>query len=121
MVRDKEKGFDKLRLQACINALHDAGITNEHLNLLYIKNKNAEIAVKINGKISQRICVKDVVLQGSVWGSLKCTTKMDQPNKISMYDTTLQYRYKGDTNVPIGILGMIDDTLAVLECGNPAM
>ena len=120
-VMDTEKCFNKLWLQACINALHDAGITNDHLNLLYIENKNAEIAVKINGKLSQRICVKDVVLQGSVWGSLKCTTTMDKLNKIALSDTTLQYRYKGDTNIPIGVLGMIDDTLAVSECGNPAI
>ena len=35
-VMDTEKWFDKLWLQACINALYDAGINNDHLNLLYI-------------------------------------------------------------------------------------
>ena len=65
-VMDVEKCFDKLWLQACINALYEAGIDNDHLNLLYIENKQAQIAVKINNKISARICVKDVVMQGSV-------------------------------------------------------
>ena len=44
-VMDVEKCFDKLWLQSCINSLYEAGITNDYLNLLYIENKNAQIAV----------------------------------------------------------------------------
>ena len=117
-IMDAEKCFDKLWLQSCINAVYDAGITNDHLNVLYIENKKAQIAVKINGKISTRISVHDVIMQGSVWGSLKCTTVMDQLNKTAISDKSLLYNYKGDTNIPVGILGMVDDTLAVAECGN---
>ena len=120
-IMDAEKCFDKLWLQSCINAIYDAGITNDHLNLLYIENQKAPIAVKINGSLSARISVRDVVMQGSIWGSLKCTTLMDQLNKTAMADTTLQYNYKGDPNIPIGILGMVDDTLAVTNCGNSAI
>ena len=40
----------KFTTQSCINALHEAGITNNYLNLLYIENKKAHIAVKINNK-----------------------------------------------------------------------
>ena len=40
-VMDAEKYFDKLCLQSCINALFDAGLDNDKLNLLYIENKNA--------------------------------------------------------------------------------
>ena len=109
---DAEKCFDKLWLQSCINSLYEAGITNDYLNLLYIENKNAQIAVKINNKLSSRISVKSVVMQGSVWGTLKCTTTMDKMNKIAMADKSLQYNYKGDSNIPIGVLGMVDDTLA---------
>ena len=45
--------------------------------------------------------------------SLKCTTNMDKLNKIALSDETLHYRYKGDRNIPVGILGMVDDTLGV--------
>ena len=57
-------------------------------------------------------------MQGSVCGSIKCTTLMDQLNKTAMSDRSLQYNYKQDPNIPIGILGMVDDTLAVADCGN---
>ena len=120
-VMDVQKCFDKLWLQACINALYEAGINHDHLNLLYIENKQAQIAVKINNKLSARISVSDLVMQGSVWGSIKCTTLMDQLNKTAMSDQSLQYNYKQDQNIPIGILGMVDDTLAVADCGNKSI
>ena len=64
---DATKCFDKLWLQDCINSLYEAGLDNEKLNLLYLENKNAQIAVKFNNKISTRISVKHVVMQGSIW------------------------------------------------------
>ena len=62
----------------------------DQLNLLYIENRNAQIAVKVNNKLSMRIHVKDVIMQGSVWSSLKCTTSMDRLNKTALLDKTLQ-------------------------------
>ena len=103
-VVDIEKCFDKMWLQSTINAIYEAGIDHDQLNLLYIENKNANIKVKINNKLSGRISVRDVIMQGSVWGSLKCTTLMDQLNKTAMSDKSLQYLYKGDLSIPIGIL-----------------
>ena len=44
----------------------------------YIENKNAQITIKNYNKLTKRVAVKDVVMQGSVSGSLKCTTTMDQ-------------------------------------------
>ena len=62
-----------------------------------------------------------MVMQGSVWGSLKCTTTLDTMNKTAMSDKSLQYLYYDDPNIPIGVLGMIDDTLAVTKCGKEAI
>ena len=45
-VMDAIKCFDKLWLQACINSLYEAGLNIDPLNLLYIENRNAQIAVK---------------------------------------------------------------------------
>ena len=52
-VTDVEKCFDKLWLQAAINSLHEAGLTSDILNILYLENKKANIAVKVNGKLSK--------------------------------------------------------------------
>ena len=119
-VTDVNTCFDKLWLENCINALYENGLKNDMLNLLYLENKTAQIAVKFNKQTSKRINVMNVELQGSVWSSLKCTSVMDTLNKQVMENEILQYFYKQDTNIPIGIRGMVDDTLGISECGNKA-
>ena len=68
-VQDAEKCFDKLWLESTTNALNEAGLNTEMLNILYIENLNAKVAVKINNGITERVPVKSVERQGSVWGS----------------------------------------------------
>ena len=89
--------------------------------MLYIENKNAKIAVKVNGQLTKRVDVKDVEIQGSVWGSIKGTTTMDQLNKTILKEDNLTYNYKGDKNIKIGVLGMIDDTLSIIKCGTTSI
>jgi hypothetical protein len=120
-VTDVKKCFDKLWLQSTINALYEAGLTNHTLNILYAENKNAEVAIKINGKLTKRVPVKDVVMQGSVWGSMKCTTTMDKLNKTMLKEDNLRYHYKNDHNIPIGVLGMVDDTVDIARCGSQSI
>ena len=73
--------FDKLWFEACVDNLYEAGVNNDKLNLLFIENRNADVEVKINNKVSKRMNVKNVVMQGSVWGGLMCTNQMDILNK----------------------------------------
>ena len=120
-VMDQKTCFDKLWLEECINSLYEAGINDDKLNLLYIENRNVQVAVKVNNKLSKRVNVNNVVMQGSVWSSLKCTTNMDKLNKIALSDESLQYNYKGDSDIPVGMLGMVDDTLGVSNCGSDAI
>ena len=58
----------------------------------------------MNGKLTDRFCVDNVVMQGSVWGLLKCTVLMDKLNKMMMKRDGLQYHYEEDPNIPIGVL-----------------
>ena len=116
-VMDVETCFDKLWLEACINSLYKAGLQDDRLNILYIENKTANIAVKIYNKVSRRTPVNKVVMQGSVWGGLKCTSQMDTLNKIMKNKESLEYKYRNDPNITIGVIGMIDETLAVAKCG----
>ena len=59
-VMDQKTCFDKLWLEACVNSLYEAGIDNDKLNMLYIENQNAQIAVKVNNQLTMRINVKDL-------------------------------------------------------------
>ena len=116
-VQDVEKCFDKLWLQATTNSLHEAGLNNDMLNLLYQENMQAKVAVKVNGRTSTRVAVHNVEMQGSVWGSLKCTASMDTLNRIILEHKELTYKYRSDPNIEIGVLGMVDDNLCISKCG----
>ena len=120
-VTDVETCFDKMWLQSCTNALYDNGLRNDLLSLMYLENRNIQFAAKVNNKLTRRTSAQDLEMQGSVWSSLKCTTMMDNLNKRVMADQHLQYYYKEDKSIPIGIRGMVDDTIGVSNCGNTSV
>ena len=55
-------------------------------------------------------------MQGTVFGSLICTSVMDKLAKIFYGDQNLLYKYKGEVNIPV--LGMVDDILSVSKCSS---
>ena len=116
---DVEKCFDALWLKECINDLHESGLTNDKLPLLYLENKNAKIAVKSSSGITDRKNISDIVMQGTVFGSLLCTTSMDKLGKLMYSKDKLLYKYKGKVDTPS--LGMVDDILSINECSEKAV
>ena len=63
-IQDAEKCFDKLWLEATTNALHDAGLKSDMLNRLYEDIINAINAVKVIGRLSNRISVQTWIYKG---------------------------------------------------------
>ena len=121
-VMDMEKCFDKLWLEATINAFYECGINNDKLNLIYMLNNKSEVAVKIGNTSSKKTTiVNNVVMQGSVMASLQCTTLQDSFNRIHEKYPQLNYFYKNDKNIQIGMLGFVDDTLSIQKFGNLAI
>ena len=53
-------------------------------------------------------------MQGSLWGSLFCTTTMDKLGQIAYQDEELLYRYKGVVAVPP--ICMVDDVMSISKC-----
>ena len=115
-VYDIEKCFDSLWVQEVINAVFEAGMVNDKLPLLFQANQNANIAVKCNGRLSRRISTLNIIMQGTVWGSLFCTILMDKLAKLIYSKSELQYFYKGVVGTPT--LGMVDDILGITKCNN---
>ena len=114
-VTDLEKCFDSLWAQECINTLYEYGIKNDKLVLLYKETKNALIALKIASGLTKRESIRNIPMQGSVFGSLVCTAVMDKLAKIFYKDESLWYKYKGEVEVPV------DDVLCVAKCSNNAI
>ena len=113
-VFDVEKCFDALWVQECMNDIFEAGLNNDKLPLLFLENQNARVAIKTSNGLSKRINIKNIIMQGSVWGSLLCTTTMDKLAQIAYNNADLLYMYKGLVAVPP--ICMVDDVLSIQKC-----
>ena len=79
---DVETCFDSLWLQECINDVYEAGLQNDKLPLLFLENANAKVAVKTANGVSKRTDIKNIIMQGSVWGGLLCTSTIDKLGQL---------------------------------------
>ena len=113
-IYDVEQCFDSLWLKEVIAALYEAGLQNDKLPLLFLENKTAQVAVKTPGGLSERISIHDLIMQGSVWGSICCVVLMDKLGKHAYKNKELLYYYKGLVGCPP--LQMVDDILGLQNC-----
>ena len=113
-IYDVEQCFDALWLQEVITSLYEAGLRNDKLPLLFLENRNAQVAVKTPGGLSNRVNITNIIMQGSVWGSICCVVLMDKLGKLAYKHPELLYYYKGVVACPP--LQMVDDILGVQKC-----
>ena len=118
-VYDVYKCFESLWLSDCINDLYDAGLKNDKLVLLYESNRNANIAIQTSSGTTDRFSISNIVMQGTVWGGLKCTTTMDGLPKQILQDAQSMYKYRGEVSIPP--LEMVDDVITAVECGSKSV
>ena len=118
-IYDIEKCFDNLWLHEVINCLYQAGLNNDKLPLLFLENNTAQVAVKTSGGISTRVNIYDIIMQGSVWGSICCVVLMDRLGQIAYEIPDLLYYYKGLVATPP--LQMVDDVLGVQNCSRKSL
>ena len=80
-IYDAEKCFDKLWASECYNDVFLNGFRNDKLALLYNINKNAKVAIKTSTGITERMLINNIIMQGTVWGNLLCTSTIDMLGK----------------------------------------
>ena len=78
-------------------------------------NKNALVAVKTPYGITKRISIRNIVMQGTVWGSILCTSTMGKLGKLKYNNKEMLYTYKETVGVPA--LAMVDDIVDIQTCG----
>ena len=106
-------------MQECINDMFETGFNNDKLPLLFLENQNAQIAIKTPHGITKRKNISNIVMQGTVWGSLFCTTTMDKLGKMIYKNDDLLYKYKNQVDIPC--LGMVDDIMSIQKCSMDAV
>ena len=117
-ILDYKQCFDSMWLQETINDLYEAGVQDDQLAILYEANKEVNIAVKTPNGLTDRVKVKEIILQGDVFGPMECSVTVDSFGKECLLEDKHLYYYKDE--VPVPILTMVDDALAITECGYKA-
>ena len=95
--------------------MFDAGMKNYKLNVLSLLNQNAQVAVKTSNGLTKRETISNIIMQGTVWGGIFCTTTMDKLGQIKYDNPELLYQYKNSVGIPA--LEMVDDILDIQKCG----
>ena len=83
------------------------------LPLLFLESRNGNCAVKVNDAKSNRVDIDNIIMQGTVWGSLFCTATMDKLGPLMYNNSDLVYKFKGVGDTPC--LGIVDDILSILQ------
>ena len=116
-IYDYAQMFDSINLQEALSDIYDYGLDDDNLSLIHEANKKVQMAVKTSGGLTDRQIIENSVLQGETWGSLLASVQVDSIAK-DIVDADLGYNYKDD--LPISILGLVDDLIGVTEAGHKA-
>ena len=111
---DYSQMFDSIDLREAIQDMFDSGMDDENLALLYQSNKEIAMAVKTAHGVTDRVTLKDLVLQGDTFSSLMASVQVDRIGQYCI-DSGNHILYK--KTLPIGFLGMVDDVVGVTEAG----
>ena len=114
-IMDYKQCFDSMWLEETMNDLFEVGVTDDNLALIYEANKVVNVAVKTPTGLTVRERIEKIILQGDVFGPIECSVSVDTFGKECLTDDKHLYLYKDKVKIPI--LAMVDDTLAVSECG----
>ena len=60
-------------LEDTLNDLYDAGVQDDTLAVLHEANRNVKAAVKTPHGLTDRKNVKEIILQGDVFGPIQCS------------------------------------------------
>ena len=119
MLFDISKCFDSQWPSETMNDLFEVSKQNENLKIISESNKNVSISIKTPFGQTKRKIIKEVEMQGSVWGPIKCSVQIDTIGKECLQKRENVYSYKKLVNIPP--LSFIDDIIGFAECGHPSV
>ena len=112
---DYKQCFDSLWLEECMNDVYSAGLNDDKFQLLYNANTLVNVAVKTSVGKTQSEDIRNVIIQGDVFGPLLCSKQVDTFGQECLETGKYTYSYRSEVDIPP--LGMVDDLLCVSECG----
>ena len=82
-------------------------------------DENCKIVVKTPCGVTDMFELQKIVLQGSVFGPIKCSVQMDTLGKDALQTGHGIFKYKNAVDVPS--LAMIDDVMGMSTCGDASL
>ena len=112
---DIKQCFDSIWLDEATNDIYSSGVTSRNLNILYEGNRKTRMCVETNFGKSERVELRNVVMQGSVPGGVICSNQISKlSQKLYKEGNVFMYR---DT-MPIPPLAMVDDIASMAVCNS---
>jgi hypothetical protein len=81
-------------VQEFINTLYENDLKNDKLVLIHEESTIASIAIKTSSGITNRETIRNIIMHGTAFGSIICTSVMDKLAKIFYANENLLYMYK---------------------------
>ena len=116
---DVMKCFDEMWYEETLNDLWDVKIQDENFALISKLDEKCQIVVKTPCGVTDMFKLERIILQGSVFGPIKCSVQMDTLGRESLRTGSGIFKYKQTVDVPS--LAMIDDILGLSSCGDESI
>lgn len=101
--------------QETFNDLFDVNVSNDKFALLVKLNEVGNVKVKTPCGKSDTFDIHNKIMQGSVFGPLKCAVQVDTLGRDTLIEDYGLYKYKDAVNITP--LAMIDDVASISTCG----
>ena len=116
---DVIKCFDEMWFEETMNDLWDVKVQDDRFALISKLDEKCRIVVKTPCGTTEMFELARIVLQGSVFGPIKCAVQMDTLGRQSLQTGCGIFRYKDTIDVPA--LAMIDDVMGMALCGDDSI
>ena len=116
-ISDYAQMFDSISLTQALSDVYDAGFDDDKLALVHKANNEINMAVNTPSGLSERQEIKNSVLQGDTFGSLLASVQVDS---IGQECVEAGYGYQYKKELPISLLGLVDDLIGITEAGHQA-
>ena len=116
---DVIKCFDEMWYEETHNDLWNVNVQNDTFALISKLDEHCKIVVKTPCGATEQFELERIVLQGSVFGPIKCSVQMDTLGREALQSGVGLFKYKSTIDVPA--LAMIDDVLGMACCGDKSV
>ena len=116
---DVMKCFDEMWFEETHNDLWEVNVQSDKFALISKLDENCKIVVKTPCGTTDQFELERIVLQGSVFGPIKCSVQMDSLGREALQTGCGLFKYRSTIDVPA--LAMIDDVLGMAVCGDQSI